>query len=170
MSEWKNLTGTQSSSELNPKEHLWEQLERRLRARTSCLTSVSDLTNALLTEWSNLFTSLQYFFHALYYFILMIPELFFRLDMGPIVTHKIRLAVNEARLSILLYVVLCLQRYRSAVMHQSVVVQKTWHGGRNSKESTGYRYFTPVPPTAYFWVAFFLLVFFCTFAVVSELT
>lgn len=81
----------------------------------------------------------------------MIPELFFGFDMGPIVTHKIRLAVSEARLSILFYV-LCLEHYRSAVMHQSVVVQKTWHGGRNSKESAGCRYFTPAPPTAYFWV------------------
>lgn len=82
----------------------------------------------------------------------MIPELFFGFDMGPIVTHKIRLAVSEARLSILFYVLLCLEHYRSAVMHQSVVVQKTWHGGRNSKESAGCRYFTPAPPTAYFWV------------------
>lgn len=91
-------------------------------------------------------------FHALYYFILKIPELFFGLDMGPIVTHKIDWLSVKPGLSILFYVVLCLEQYRSAVMHQSVVVQKTWHGGRNSKESAGCRYFTPAPPSAYFWV------------------
>ncbi|XP_051552839.1 GTPase IMAP family member 9-like [Myxocyprinus asiaticus] len=36
----------------NPTEHLWDELERRLRARPSRPTSVSDLTNALLEEWS----------------------------------------------------------------------------------------------------------------------
>lgn len=76
----------------------------------------------------------------------------FRIRYGSNSHSQNRLAVSEARLSILFYVLLCLQQYRSAVMHQSVVVQKTWHGGRNSKESAGCRYFTPAPPSAYFWV------------------
>ena len=40
------------SPDLNPIEHLWDELEQRLRARTSRPTSVSDLTNVLLEEWS----------------------------------------------------------------------------------------------------------------------
>jgi len=39
------------SPDLNPIEHLWNELERRLRARPFRPTSVSDLTNALLQEW-----------------------------------------------------------------------------------------------------------------------
>ena len=35
-------------------EHLWDELERRLRARPSCPTSVCYLTNALLEEWSKI--------------------------------------------------------------------------------------------------------------------
>ncbi|MCI4383874.1 hypothetical protein PGIGA_G00031770 [Pangasianodon gigas] len=42
------------SPDLNPIEHLWDELERRLRARPSRPTSVCDLTNALLEEWSKL--------------------------------------------------------------------------------------------------------------------
>ncbi|KAL7847350.1 hypothetical protein SRHO_G00223300 [Serrasalmus rhombeus] len=38
------------SPDLNPIEHLWDELERRLRARPSRPTSVSDLRNALLEE------------------------------------------------------------------------------------------------------------------------
>ena len=37
----------------NPIEHLWDKLEPRLRARPSCPTSVSDLKNVPLEEWSN---------------------------------------------------------------------------------------------------------------------
>ena len=39
------------SPDLNPIEHLWEELERRLRARPNRATSVPDLTNALVAEW-----------------------------------------------------------------------------------------------------------------------
>uniref|UniRef100_A0A3P8W229 Tc1-like transposase DDE domain-containing protein n=1 Tax=Cynoglossus semilaevis TaxID=244447 RepID=A0A3P8W229_CYNSE len=42
------------SPDLNPIEHLWDELERRLRARPSPPTSVCDLTNALLEEWSKI--------------------------------------------------------------------------------------------------------------------
>ncbi|KAK3532820.1 hypothetical protein QTP86_032105 [Hemibagrus guttatus] len=38
------------SPDLNPIEHLWDELERRLRARPSRPISVPDLTNALLEE------------------------------------------------------------------------------------------------------------------------
>ena len=38
------------SPDLNPTEHLWNELERRLRARSFCPTSVCDLTNVLLEE------------------------------------------------------------------------------------------------------------------------
>ena len=38
------------SLDLNPSEHLWDKFERRLQAKPSHLTSVSDLTNALLEE------------------------------------------------------------------------------------------------------------------------
>jgi len=40
--------------DLNPIEHLWDESERRLQARPSRPTSVSDLTNALLEEWSKI--------------------------------------------------------------------------------------------------------------------
>ena len=39
------------SPDLNPIEHLWDELERRLQARPNRPTSVPDLTNALVTEW-----------------------------------------------------------------------------------------------------------------------
>ena len=38
--------------DLNPIEHLWDELERRLRARPSRPTSVPDLINALQNEWA----------------------------------------------------------------------------------------------------------------------
>lgn len=37
--------------DLNSTEHLWDKLERRLLARPSHPTSVSDFINALLKEW-----------------------------------------------------------------------------------------------------------------------
>ncbi|KAI4905030.1 hypothetical protein NFI96_020171, partial [Prochilodus magdalenae] len=43
------------SPDLSPIEHLWDGLERRLRARPSRPTSVSDLTNAPLEEWKLLY-------------------------------------------------------------------------------------------------------------------
>ena len=50
MSEFsiKELDWPAQSPELNLIKHLWGELERRLRARPSRPTSVSDLTNALL--------------------------------------------------------------------------------------------------------------------------
>ena len=39
------------SPDLKPIEHLWDELERRLRARPNRPTSVPNLTNALVTEW-----------------------------------------------------------------------------------------------------------------------
>ena len=40
------------SPDLNPIEHLWDELEHRLRARPHHPTSVGDdLTNALAAEW-----------------------------------------------------------------------------------------------------------------------
>ena len=41
------------SPDLNLTEHLWDELERRLRARPSCPTSVCDLSNVLLEERSD---------------------------------------------------------------------------------------------------------------------
>ena len=42
------------SPDLNLIEHLWDELEWRLRAGPSHPTSVCDLTNALLEEWSKI--------------------------------------------------------------------------------------------------------------------
>jgi len=43
------------SPDLNPTEHLWDELEQRLRARPSRPTSVSDLKRRkLLEEWSKI--------------------------------------------------------------------------------------------------------------------
>ena len=42
------------SPDLNLIEHLWDELDQRLRARPSCPTSVSDLTYALVEEWSKI--------------------------------------------------------------------------------------------------------------------
>jgi hypothetical protein len=39
------------SPDLNPVEYLGDELERRLRARPNCPTSLPDLTNALVAEW-----------------------------------------------------------------------------------------------------------------------
>ena len=42
------------STDLNPIQHLGNELDGRLRARLSRPTSVSDLTNALLDEWATI--------------------------------------------------------------------------------------------------------------------
>ena len=39
------------SPDLNPIEHLWDELERRLRTRPNRLPSVPKLTKALVAEW-----------------------------------------------------------------------------------------------------------------------
>jgi hypothetical protein len=39
------------SPDLNPTEHLWDELESLLRAMPNLPTSVPDLTNALVAEW-----------------------------------------------------------------------------------------------------------------------
>ena len=39
------------SPDLNPIEHIWDELERRLRAGPICPTSVPILTKALVAEW-----------------------------------------------------------------------------------------------------------------------
>ena len=39
------------SPDINPIKPLWDELESRLQARPNRLTSVPDLTNALLAEW-----------------------------------------------------------------------------------------------------------------------
>ncbi|KAI4897227.1 hypothetical protein NFI96_022226, partial [Prochilodus magdalenae] len=54
---WRSESGVEEldwpaqSPDLHPIEHLWDGLERRLRARPSHPTSVSDLTHVLLEEW-----------------------------------------------------------------------------------------------------------------------
>ena len=48
------LDGPAQSPYLNPTEHLWDELERRLSAWPSRPKSVCDLTNALLEEWSKM--------------------------------------------------------------------------------------------------------------------
>jgi hypothetical protein len=39
------------SPDLHPIKHLWDDLERRLRARPNPPTSVPDFTNVLVAEW-----------------------------------------------------------------------------------------------------------------------
>ncbi|KAI4880118.1 hypothetical protein NFI96_005083 [Prochilodus magdalenae] len=57
---WRSESGVEEldwpaqSPDLHPIEHLWDGLERRLRARPSRPTSVSDLTHVLLEEWSGI--------------------------------------------------------------------------------------------------------------------
>ena len=46
------------SPDLNSIKHLWDELERRLRARPNRPTSVPDLTNALVAEWKQAPTSI----------------------------------------------------------------------------------------------------------------
>ena len=46
------------SPDLNPIEHLWDELEHRLRAKPNRPTSVPYLTNALVVEWKQLTTAM----------------------------------------------------------------------------------------------------------------
>ena len=57
---WMSVFGVEEldwpvqTPDLPPIEHLWDELEWRLRTRPSRPTSVSDLTNTLLEEWSKI--------------------------------------------------------------------------------------------------------------------
>jgi hypothetical protein len=46
----EELSWSAQSLDLNPKEHLWDELESQVRARPNFPTSVPDLTNALVVE------------------------------------------------------------------------------------------------------------------------
>ena len=46
------------SPKLNPIKHLWDELERRLRARPNHPTSVPDLTNVLVAECKQISTAM----------------------------------------------------------------------------------------------------------------
>ena len=46
------------SPDLNPIEHLWDEFERRLRARPNRPTSVPDFTNALVAECNQIPTAM----------------------------------------------------------------------------------------------------------------
>ena len=46
------------SPDLNPIEHLWDELECRLRTRPNLPTSVPNLTNALVAEWKQVPTAM----------------------------------------------------------------------------------------------------------------
>ena len=50
----EELNWPAQSPDLNPIEHLWDELERQLRARPTRPTSVPNLTNALVTEWKQI--------------------------------------------------------------------------------------------------------------------
>ncbi|KAL6466679.1 hypothetical protein MHYP_G00244830 [Metynnis hypsauchen] len=56
MSEFsvEELDWPAQSPDLNPMEHLWDELEQRLRERLFRPTSVSDLINALQEEWAKI--------------------------------------------------------------------------------------------------------------------
>jgi len=43
-----------NSPDLNPIEHLWDELIRRVEARPAKLTTLRDLRLALLEEWENI--------------------------------------------------------------------------------------------------------------------
>ena len=46
------------STDLNPTEYLWNELEHRLRARPNRPTSVPNFTNALVAEWKQVPTAM----------------------------------------------------------------------------------------------------------------
>lgn len=47
----EELEHSSQSHDLNLTEHLWDEVEHKLQARSSYQTSEPDLTNALLPEW-----------------------------------------------------------------------------------------------------------------------
>ena len=46
------------SPELNPIEHLWDELDCRLRARRNRPTSLPDLTHAVVAEWKQILAAM----------------------------------------------------------------------------------------------------------------
>ena len=42
-----------NSPDLNPIEHVWDSLDRRLRCRPNPLANVNELRQALIQEWKN---------------------------------------------------------------------------------------------------------------------
>ena len=46
------------SPDLNSIEHLWDELEGRLRPRPNRPTSVCDLTNVLVAEWKQVYAAM----------------------------------------------------------------------------------------------------------------
>ena len=53
----EELDWSAQSSDLKPIEHLWDELESRLRTRPNRPSSVPDLTNALVAEWKQVPTA-----------------------------------------------------------------------------------------------------------------
>ena len=49
--DFEELDWPVQSPDLYPIEHLWDELERRLRARPKRPTSAAELTSILLKEW-----------------------------------------------------------------------------------------------------------------------
>lgn len=47
--QWPSL-----SSDLSPIEHIWDELDRRVRRRPNHLQSLAELEQALIQEWNNL--------------------------------------------------------------------------------------------------------------------
>lgn len=52
--EMRTMDWPALSPDLNPIEHLWDQLKRRVRARNSAPSTVEELKTALLEEWDNI--------------------------------------------------------------------------------------------------------------------
>ena len=50
----ETLPWPSKSTDLNPIEHLWDELERRLRQRQQAPTNLQDLWNAVQEEWNNI--------------------------------------------------------------------------------------------------------------------